>query len=211
MAALCKGAACGASYCLNTCASTEGDPVNSAPPNLRLCPQLASLHSGANSTSQALQRFNNQQNKWKEWTRRNPKQGHIKTPSNSVSSLSSDFTAPKKPKLGAGPNCQKIGDMIQSPTYFSPPTARWGLLDFKIALRAFFFSSAPRLLAVGTAGPQLPASDLSGHCWTSTRGLSSPVGTAGPQPGTSRVQWAPLDLNRGPPRRSGHCWTSTAR
>ena len=60
--------------------------------------------------------------------------------------------------------------------------------------------------AVGTAGPQLPASDLSGtagpqpqgsersgHRWTSTRDLPSLVGTAGP--GTFRAQWAPLDLS----------------
>ena len=49
--------------------------------------------------------------------------------------------------------------------------------------------------AVGTAGPQLPASEPSGHCWTSTWDLQSSVGTAGPQPGTFRAQWAPLDLN----------------
>ena len=78
------------------------------------------------------------------------------------------------------------------------------------------------LRAMGTAGPQLPASDLSGHGWTSTakfrarwaplglsKGPSEPsghrwtptwdlqssVGTAGPQPGTFRAQWPPLDLN----------------
>ena len=129
-------------------------------------------------------------------------------------------------------------------TCISPP-ARWGLLDFKIALRAFSSSSSspPRLLAsswsqwalldlncqlpipVSAAGPQQPSPDISGHCWTSTRDLSSPEGTAGPQPGTSRAQWAPLDLNhqtsraqwapldlnRGPPEPSGHRWTSTAR
>ena len=38
------------------------------------------------------------------------------------------------------------------------------------------------LIAVGTAGPQLPASDRSGHPWTSTASVVS--------------QWAPLDLNR---------------
>ena len=32
-----------------------------------------------------------------------------------------------------------------------------------------------------------------------TNHLPISVGTTGPQPGTSRVQWAPLDLNRGPP------------
>ena len=73
---------------------------------------------------------------------------------------------------------------------YSPP-ARWGLLDFKIALSAFSssLSSPPRqlLIAVGTAGPQLPAP-------ASSRS----------QPGTSRAQWAPLDLNRGPPEPSGY-------
>ena len=49
--------------------------------------------------------------------------------------------------------------------------------------------------AVGTAGPQLPACDRSGHRWTSTWDLPSSVSTAGPQPGTFRAQWAPLDLN----------------
>ena len=66
------------------------------------------------------------------------------------------------------------------------------------------------LIAVGTAGPQLPASDRSGHPWTSTASVSSqwasldlnrqrriPVGTPGPQPPAS-------DL-------SGHPWTSTTR
>ena len=33
--------------------------------------------------------------------------------------------------------------------------------------------------------------------------LPSPVGTAGPQPGTFRAQWAPLDLNLGPSELSG--------
>ena len=66
------------------------------------------------------------------------------------------------------------------------------------------------LIAVGTAGPQLPASDRSGHPWTSTASVSSqwaslhlhrqrriPVGTPGPQPPAS-------DL-------SGRPWTSTTR
>ena len=66
------------------------------------------------------------------------------------------------------------------------------------------------LIAVGTAGPQLPASDRSGHPWASTASVSSqlasldlnrqrriPVGTPGPQPPAS-------DL-------SGHPWTSTTR
>ena len=50
------------------------------------------------------------------------------------------------------------------------------------------------LRAVGTAGPQLPASDLSGHGWTSTARFWA-LGTAGPQPGTFRAQSAPLDLS----------------
>ena len=49
--------------------------------------------------------------------------------------------------------------------------------------------------AVGTPGPQLPASEPSGHRWTSTWDLQSSVCTDGPQPGTFRAQWAPLDLN----------------
>ena len=87
---------------------------------------------------------------------------------------------------------------------FSPP-ARWGLLDFKIALRAFLrrlllllLASSPPcqlLIAVGTAGPQLPVPDPSGRRWTSTT--------------ISRYQWALLDLNRGPLESSGHRWTAT--
>ena len=92
---------------------------------------------------------------------------------------------------------------------FSPP-ARWELLDFKIALRPFLrrllllllaSSSPPQLLiAVGTAGPQLPAPDPtghrwtpepSGHWWTSTGDLPSPVGTAGPQPPDRMPEYMP--------------------
>ena len=40
------------------------------------------------------------------------------------------------------------------------------------------------------------------------KGLSA-LGTAGPQPGTCRAQWAPLDLNLGPSELSEHRWTST--
>ena len=43
--------------------------------------------------------------------------------------------------------------------------------------------------AVGTAGPQLQVSER--------------TGSAGPQPGTCRVQWAPLDLNLGPSELTG--------
>ena len=76
------------------------------------------------------------------------------------------------------------------PFDISPP-ARWGLLDFKIALRAFLRRLL--LLLLASSPP---------------RQLLIAVGTAGPQPGTSRVQWAPLDLNPGPPEPSGHRWTS---
>ena len=60
-------------------------------------------------------------------------------------------------------------------------------------LVANLFGQHPR--AVGTAGPQLPAADLSGHGWTSTARF--------------RAQWAPLDLNLGPSELSEHRWTST--
>ena len=76
----------------------------------------------------------------------------------------------------------------------------------------------------GTAGPQLQGSERTGHRWTSTWDLPSSVSTAGPQPGTVRAQWAPLDLNLDPPSSvstagpqpgtselSEHRWTSTAR
>ena len=49
--------------------------------------------------------------------------------------------------------------------------------------------------AVGTAGPQLQVSER--------------TGSAGPQPGTCRVQWAPLDLNLGPSELSEQRRTST--
>ena len=67
-----------------------------------------------------------------------------------------------------------------------------------------------------------PTSARSGHCWTSTAGFRSEwarldlnrkglsaVRTAGPQPGTSGAQWAPLDLILGPSELSEHRWTST--
>ena len=63
--------------------------------------------------------------------------------------------------------------------------------------------------AVGPAGPQLQESERTGHRWTSTWYLPSSVSTAGPQPGTVRAQWAPLDLNLGPSELSEHRWTST--
>ena len=72
------------------------------------------------------------------------------------------------------------------------------------------------------SGPTLQGSERTGHRWTSTSQLSenrwtstwdcpSSVSTAGPQPGTLRAQWAPLDLNLGPSELSEHRWTSTAR
>ena len=109
----------------------------------------------------------------------------------------------------------------QGPSNSYSPPARWGLLDFITAVPApspppsprppspppplpplprplppcqlFTLRQLPR--AVGTAGPQLPASDLSGHGWTSTARFWA--------------QWAMLDLNQGPSEPSGHCWTST--
>ena len=108
--------------------------------------------------------------------------------------------------------------IYQSNIVFSPPV-RWGLLDFMYALRLllvlffffFFFllfSSSPRLrrhprrplrqmspdvnmdlqIAVGSAGPQ-------GQRRTSTGGLWSGLGNAGPHPGTSRAEWAAPDLS----------------
>ena len=61
--------------------------------------------------------------------------------------------------------------------FFSSPPARWGLFDFLAWLSASSSSSSS------------PAPDRSGHRWTST--------------GTSRVQWAPLDPNRGPSKLVG--------
>ena len=53
----------------------------------------------------------------------------------------------------------------------------------------FQLSSSPALptprqlpISASTAGPQLPAHNFSGHRWTSTADLMSPVRTAGPQP-----------------------------
>ena len=73
--------------------------------------------------------------------------------------------------------------------------------------------------AVGTAAKvwthwaplDLGPSELSEHQWTSTWDRPSSVSTAGPQPGTLRAQWAPMDLNLGPSELSEHRWTSTAR
>ena len=76
---------------------------------------------------------------------------------------------------------------FSSTTSASTSTSTSALLTLRQSLRQL-----PR--AVGTAGPQLPASDLSGHGWTSTA-----------------TQWAPLDLNQGPSESSGHRWSSAAR
>ena len=103
------------------------------------------------------------------------------------------------------PPCQLVANL------FANFRAQWALLDLNCRLRpcqlvANLFANfraqwAPldlncRLpIWVGKAGPQLQGSERSGHRWTSIRDLPSPVGTAGPQPGTFRAQRAPLDLN----------------
>ena len=69
--------------------------------------------------------------------------------------------------------------------------------NFRTQLRHCWTSTCKGLSALGTAGP--------------TWDLPSSVSTAGPQPGTVRAQWAPLDLNLGPSELSEHRWTSTAR
>ena len=90
------------------------------------------------------------------------------------------------------PPCQLVANL------FANCRAQWALLDLNCRLPIW----------VGTAGPQPPGSERSGHRWTS---VPTAVGTAGPQPGTFRAQWAPLDLNLGPSELSGHRWTSAAR
>ena len=117
----------------------------------------------------------------------------------------------------------------------SSPPARWGLLDFitvvLLLLLLLFLLLVLHLLLHHLCihfhvhfrlANSSPTSAHSVHCWTSTAGLwsewarlglnrkvLSAVGTAGPQPGTFRAQWAPLDLNLGPSELSGHHWTST--
>ena len=61
--------------------------------------------------------------------------------------------------------------------YISPP-ARWGFLDFITDSPAsspllLLVLNGERRIAVGTAGPQSRAPDLSGHCRTSTTSASS--------------------------------------
>ena len=95
--------------------------------------------------------------------------------------------------LAFGVNGRKLPQITRS-KICSPP-ARWGLLDSFSSTSASTSTSTSALptlcqslrqlpCAVGTAGPQLPASDLSGHGWTSTA--------------TFWAQWAPLDLSQGP-------------
>ena len=72
------------------------------------------------------------------------------------------------------------------------PLARWGLLDFNIALRAF---SSPLFSSL------LSSLRLSSLLFSSPPRLLA----------SSWSQWAPLDHNRGSPKLSGHCWTSTSR
>ena len=88
------------------------------------------------------------------------------------------------------PPCQLFANL------FANFRAQWAQLDLNCRLLIW---------------PQPQGSERSGHRWTSTRDLPSPVGTAGPKPGTFQAQWAPLDLNLGPSELSGHRWTSTAR
>ena len=52
-------------------------------------------------------------------------------------------------------------------------------------------SAGEVLIAVGIAGPQLPAPDPSGHCRAPTGEAPIAVGIAGPQPAMPRSQWAP--------------------
>ena len=125
--------------------------------------------------------------------------------------------------------------------YVSSPPARWGLLDFIRAVVLLLLRLLRLLLLqflldhvcinfhvhfrLANSSPiSSPTSARSGHRWTSTAGVRSEwarldlnrkglsaVGTAGPEPGTSGAQWAPLDLNLGPSELSVHRWTSTAR
>ena len=63
-------------------------------------------------------------------------------------------------------------------------------------------------IAVGSAGPQQRAPDCSGQRRTSTGGLWSGLGNAGPQPGSSGADWATPDLNLGALERTGQRRTS---
>ena len=115
---------------------------------------------------------------------------------------------------------------------FFPP-ARWGLLDFirvvvllllllLVLLHHLCLHFHVHFHLANSSPSSSPTSARSGYCWTSTArvwahwaprtstwDLPSSVSTAGPQPGTRRAQWAPLDLNLGPAELSEHRWTST--
>ena len=90
------------------------------------------------------------------------------------------------------------GTFIWQAISCSPP-ARWGWLDFirVVLLLLLLLLLLLHLLLVLLL--------LLHHL---CKGLSA-LGTAGPQPGTFRAQWAPLDLNLGPSQLSEHRWTST--
>ena len=94
--------------------------------------------------------------------------------------------------------------------HYSPP-ARWGLLDFiRVVLLLLLLLLLFLLLLLlhhlclhfhvhfrlANSSPSSWPTSARGHWWTSTAwDLPSSVSTAGPQPGTFRAQWAPLDLN----------------
>ena len=97
------------------------------------------------------------------------------------------------------PPCQLVANLVAN------FRAQWALLDLNCWLPIWVGAAGPQPPSsersghrwtsttrfwAGTAGPQLPASEPSGHCLTSTWDLQSSVGTAGPQPGTFRAQWA---------------------
>ena len=91
------------------------------------------------------------------------------------------------------------------------PQARWWSLVFigvtSVLPPSSFFLNCELQISVGTAGPQLRAPDLSGHCWTSTASSKSQL---------AESQLALPDLNRElqiqprAPDLSGHCRASTA-
>ena len=74
---------------------------------------------------------------------------------------------------------------VRQSMHVSFPTCQVRVLSFGVALRASFLLSSS-----SSSSSSLPPSQL-----------LIAVGTAGPQPGTFRVQWAPLDLNRGLPEQ----------
>ena len=93
--------------------------------------------------------------------------------------------------------CGSARDLRKS--WSDSPPARWGLLDFKIALRVPPPPSpSPPRLPASSPAPWSQWAELDLNCdlpiSVGTGDLSSPVDTAGPQPRTSRAQWAPLDL-----------------